>query len=346
MKGNYKTLFLIFVLLFIFLISNNCKRINKYEADSTVIDNIDIPTEDPFPLLKGPYLGQKTPGTSPEMFAPGIVSQFVNELNSCFSPDGNEFYYSKRRGNVEMDIYVMKRINEVWEKPQILSFITEQYNECDPFISRDGQKLFFSSDRPKEEGAEPADWNIWMAERQGDEWTEPKILNFNTGKNEAYPTLAKNGNLYFFAGNYKNSGSFDWDSVDIYCAEFINNQYSTPKKLNDSINSNYNEFDPFIAPDESYIIFTRYIPDDGNYGDLYISFRGKNGKWMNAVNMGPQINSDRIESNALLSPDGKYLFFTSFRRTATERPEINKYLNGLGNIYWIDSKIIEQNNTL
>jgi Tol biopolymer transport system component len=52
--------------------------------------------QDDFPILKGPYLGQKPPGMTPEIFAPGIVSTGLDELNSVFSPDGDEFYFCVR----------------------------------------------------------------------------------------------------------------------------------------------------------------------------------------------------------------------------------------------------------
>jgi len=41
-----------------------------------------------FTTLKGPYLGQRPPGMTPEIFAPGIISTAQKyELNSVFSPE-------------------------------------------------------------------------------------------------------------------------------------------------------------------------------------------------------------------------------------------------------------------
>ena len=48
-----------------------------------------------FPELKGEYLGQKKPGTKPEIFAPGIVSgRFGMHSAVAFSPDGREAYWN------------------------------------------------------------------------------------------------------------------------------------------------------------------------------------------------------------------------------------------------------------
>ena len=49
--------------------------------------------KDDFSLLKGPYLGQKPPGMTPEIFAPGIISTNLDERIAAFTPDGKEFYF-------------------------------------------------------------------------------------------------------------------------------------------------------------------------------------------------------------------------------------------------------------
>ena len=68
---------------------------------------------DNFPVLKGPYLGQKPPGMEPEIFAPGIISTEKSEINSVFSPDGNEFYFSRWDPSKKIHIIMsMKRVNK------------------------------------------------------------------------------------------------------------------------------------------------------------------------------------------------------------------------------------------
>ena len=98
-----------------------------------------------FPVLKGPYLGQKPPGKAPEIFAPGIVSTYGGEFNSVFSPDGNEFYFSKTNKKKKKDqIMYMRRVNNLWIKPEIAPF-SGNYDDCDVSISPDGNRLFFIS---------------------------------------------------------------------------------------------------------------------------------------------------------------------------------------------------------
>ena len=82
--------------------------------------------QDDFPVLKGPYLGQKTPGLTPEVFAPGILNtKKMGAFCSVFSPDGNEFYfvYYEKENDNSGGIAWMKRINGVWTKPEMVRFI-------------------------------------------------------------------------------------------------------------------------------------------------------------------------------------------------------------------------------
>ena len=136
-------------------------------------------------------------------------------------------------------------------------------------------------------------------------------------------------------------------------SKFIEGNFIKPEKLGPSINTELNEGDPFIAPDESYLIFCCRDRDDG-YGanDLYISFRKDDLSWTKAKNMGNNINSSANDVCPSVSPDGKFLFFTSNRTIhkddypiPTSYREIKRNLdkagNGYSDIYWVSTKIIE-----
>ena len=83
-----------------------------------------------------------------------------------------------------------------------------------------------------------------------------------------------------------------------------------------------------IAPDESFIIVNSVgRPDAIGGGDLYISFIQINGTWSKLKNMWSVINTTGHDYCPMLSPDGKYFFYTST-------------IAGSEDIYWVDSKII------
>jgi len=298
-----------------------------------------------FSKLKGPYLGQTPPGFEPELFAPGIISTNNTEWTLTFMPDGNEAYYTIRGLNGYNHLICVKSVNGEWQNPEIASFSNPDHH-ADPFITPDGKRLFFWSN-----GVDGDNSDIWYVNRVGDNWSIPVRLDtlINTKHWQIFPTVALNGNLYFTC-NYPNSkGGFD-----VYICEFKNGKYSKPVNLGDSINSIGLEQEPYIAPDESYIIFgsDRLAPKSGNW-DLYISFKKKDGSWTKAKNMGDKINSPGMDQAAIVTNDGKYLFFSSNRtreynllakgfsyKTIIET--LNGPQNGNSDVYWIDAKIINE----
>jgi Tol biopolymer transport system component len=116
------------------------------------------------------------------------------------------------------------------------------------------------------------------------------------------------------------------------------------------VNSEGGEFNAFVDPDEQYILFTGY-KRKGNYGtgDIFISKRNEKGEWQEAKNIGDKVNGAGLTYCPYVSPDKKYLFFTSSRgifKTPFTVPQnsknlkklMNSPLNGWDNIYWIETK--------
>jgi len=271
-----------------------------------------------FPILKGPYLGQKPPGMTPEVFAQGIISTKEKyELNSVFSPKGDEFYYEistttpeeKKKEIFFYVIMVSKQVEGIWTKPEITPF-SGKYSTMDMCFSPDGDRLYFTSDRPNEFDSEPKN-NIWYVERKGDSWSKPVILGppiYKPEVRQGQHSLAANGTMYFRSGD------------DLFYSEYKNGKFDEPVKLPHTVNSPYPESKPYVAPDESSLLFVRYgMPEsiDGGRG-LYISFRREDGSWTLARNT----NIDG--SLPKLTPDGKYFFFSRG-----------------GDIYWVESGFIQ-----
>jgi len=300
------------------------------------------------PMLSGPYLGQKPPGMTPEIFAPGIISTNMNEAKIAISPDGNEIFYRVMNYNHSFyAIVFMKQENGVWSKAEVAPF-SGKYHDGEPFFSVDGKQLFFNSNRPLAGQKEPKDNDIWVVERTGSGWSAPANLGplINSEKSDVNPALSQNRTLYFASNRDGGKGG-----NDIYMSKILNGKYTQPENLGDAINTAYTESGPYIAPDENYIIFNRYGGDTGS--GLHISFRKKDGSWCQAINMGKTINTENAGSHGFVSPDSQYLFFTSERNPYFPCPDhpltydeivniFNSPLNGSYNIHWISAKIIEE----
>ena len=307
--------------------------------------------EESFPALKGPYLGQKPPGMTPEIFVPGIISTGRSEQQIAFAPDGRELFLWLGENRPYCTILWMKDEGEGWHPLQVALF-SGKYVDMKFSFSPDGNTFFFSSNRPHLRGGKPSDnLDIWSVERHQNGWGQPILLNspVNTESHDYYPVTAGNGNLYFMSDR---DGGMGED--DIYVACFEDGKLKKAKNIGPPINTALNEGDPFIAQDESYLIFC-CRDREGGFGnnDLYISFRKADGSWTEPINMGASINTLAEEVCPVVTHDGKYLFFSSNRKRIDGYPEspltyeqIIGDLAGPGNgsndIYWVDAKIIDE----
>ena len=278
----------------------------------------------------------------PELWGEGLISTELNELNSVFSPDGKELLWSIQMPDQSGVIVMSKLVNGKWGTPVIAPF-SGQFTDWDPFYTPDGNTIIFTSNRPKGvEPRNPQDYDLWEVKRTATGWSDPVNLGapINTPRPEYYPSIARDGTLYFSSVREGSQG------FDIYRSRFVDGKYAEPENLGPEVNSRATEIDNYIAPDQSFIIFNSTgRPDDLGSGDLYISYQ-RDGKWTPAVHLPVAINSVAREYCPIGSPDGKWLYFTSKRwaydGVPTSRITVSdmhkaavSVLNGGGNIYRI-----------
>jgi tetratricopeptide (TPR) repeat protein len=277
-------------------------------------NNIAQLTENNESALISEYPSLNEPGLLPMIFGADIISlDTTRDRDITFSSDMNELYFT-RSINRQLKIYIMKKVNGVWTMPQPASF-TDEYQSAEPVFSPDGRKLFYISTRPLSGSGDEDNFNIWFVKKENENWGIPKRLSESI---DFYPTFTKENKVYFTDAQN-----------DLYTAELKNSQLVNRQKLSENINTIGAEYNSMVAHDESYLIFTSFGWGDGfGGGDLFISFKDENGDWNKPINMGGGINSNGHEYCPSLSPDGKYLFFTS-----------NK--NNSDDIYWVDAAIID-----
>ena len=289
-----------------------------------------------------PYASAK-PMATPALFAEGVVSTGDYDSHPAFTPDGRTLYFLKSTPDFNFWTIVVSRFNAGrWSAPEVAPF-SGQYSDADPFITADGSRLYFISNRPVHGKAKP-DLDIWMMEKTAAGWGEPKNLGLpvNSDGNEWYPTLTRDGTIYFGSDRAGGKGR-----TDIYRSRLVDGKYGEPENLGETINTQFNEFEPYVSPDERFIIFMGGGRADGLGGfDLYISYL-RQGAWTKALNLGDQINSAGNELSPMIAPGGKYFFWTSTRGFAGEQHEkplsygeLERRLrgprNGMGDIYQID----------
>ncbi|WP_198517141.1 ankyrin repeat domain-containing protein [Tenacibaculum sp. SZ-18] len=269
--------------------------------------------------FKGEYLGQKQPDSIPLVFAKSFISTENFVHSPTFTSDGNELYYTVESWRYHGGtIFVTKQKNGIWTQPKPLE-LDGDYREIDPFLSADNNTLYYCTDRPiVKNDSTRANCDMWMLKRKNDSWSNPIYLGNEVNSNEHhdwFPTTSNDGTLYYSTGPNRTS--------NIVLSKYKAGKYQKPVDLGKNVNSESRDYDPTIAPDESFIIFSSNR--SGGFGsvDLYISFKDKEGNWGKAKNMGNLINTRTIEFAPRLSPDGKYLFF-----------------NREGSIFWVSTKSI------
>lgn len=279
---------------------------------------------------------------SVELFNAGL-NKFTNVRDFSINKNSTEAFFTIQSPGQEISqIAVIRKVNNEWTAPELLPFCDE-FMYMEPFLTQDGKRLYFVSDRPVPDiSNQRKDFDIWYVERSHPDaqWSAPIRLDapVNSELDEFYPSLAANNNLYFTKVAPDGMGN-----DDIYYCEWTEKGYSEPILLDSNINSKGFEFNAFVSNNEDFIIFTRYKEPGGlGSGDLYISYKDSAGKWQKAVNLGTPVNTKMMEYCPYYDEANKILYFTSRRNSLSPRlfshiSELEEYIsqneNGLSKIY-------------
>ncbi|OUS01059.1 hypothetical protein A9Q86_09960 [Flavobacteriales bacterium 33_180_T64] len=297
MKKMYFILALVFS---VFLSACNTKTQNSKDSDSSTIES--------------PYFGQKPPGLTAEIFAPGIIS--INgryEHSVSFSPDLNEIYFTASKKDEDASIYYSKLKDKKWPAPKKANFTKgKKKEEMESFVNLGGDKIYFTA-----YDSIFGDEKIWYVDRLKNSWSEAKKLDSPINDDMVfYSNEARNGDLYYFNISKRKT----------YYAPNKNGEF--PKVHEVGIGGAH----AFISPSQDYIVVNaRNKEDDQRKSDIYVYFKKKDGTWSKPINLGSEANSNFAETCPSITPDGKYLFFGRYNEEG-----------GLSNIYWVSTEIISK----
>ena len=283
----------------------------------------------------------------PRLVAPGWVSTADDDAHAVLTPDGEALYFLKSTPGFDLwTIVFSEHRGGRWTRPRVAPF-SGRYPDGDLVFAPGGHRAYFVSMRPVD-GAARTDTEIWTVERHDDgSWGEPAhVAELSSPADEWFPTLANDGTIYF--GSCRQGGQ---GGCDIWRAPWLGARFGPPENLGAPVNSPAQEVEPLIAPDQSYLVIaTTGRPDSLGSYDLYLA-RREAGAWQAPVHLPAPINSRGWDFGPRLSPDGRWLFFTSNRGFA-DRPlpralsydELERALhapgNGLRDIYVIDAKAL------
>lgn len=245
------------------------------------------------------YLGQKPPGLIPELFAPDIIKTEFREGAYTFTPDLKEFYFRRRGGEYKNNaLVVIKFRDSQWTETLVSS------RSGEPFISTDGKTMHLGKK---------------YRERTSSGWSEEKNLGapFEDFRIMRL-TVSSKGTYYFDEAS---------ETGPLRYSRLIDGVHEEPKILDIDV-GDWNAH-PFIAADESYIIWDDQREEGYGSSDLYISFCQQDNTWGPSINLGDKINTEFEDAFGSITSDGKYFFFT------------RSFGGDKADIYWVDAEIIE-----
>jgi len=255
----------------------------------------------------------------PTLLGKNSLSRNSMQWNNAYVPRDREIYYTVSDSG-GTGIYSARWIEGTFERSGRLPFPGNDQSS-DVFVNSRNDLLLFTSFRPEFEGDGIRDWNLWKSVRTDDTWGSAELLfEINPGGNQFHPTMARNGALYF------SSAAEGSSHTDIYLTEPKDGVYRVAHPLPAHINTPGLEGDPFIAPDESYLIFAGTDrPDSMGKTDLYITFF-TGGRWTDPVSLGEDINSQGYDNSPFVPEGTDYLLFTSSRGSSEENTYFNHYI--------------------
>jgi len=293
---------------------------------------------------RGPWLGETEPGSIPVLFAPGLVSTGMEELNAVFSPDGRTMVYAVGEGNRRWTLIWLEEKRGGWGEPEVMPF-SGTWSDVDAAFSPGGNRLWFSSDRPAGEGGErKRDFDLWYVDRMSGGWGEPVRAQepVNSHWDEFYPCVVGDGSLYFQSRRPGGPGA-----PDIFRCAWEGDHFAEAVPLPYPVNHAGFQGDCWVSPDESHMVLSAVPEGEAAWTDLMIAWKDGAGVWGVPSPLGEPINSNVGENTPWVSPDGRFLFFSSRRALPVPRRQGRCSLgdlraagsapgSGRGDVYWVD----------
>lgn len=267
------------------------------------------PAYDPAVVVQ--FGSESPPGAAPEPFALGQLRGGFHSA-PVFAPDGRSVWWGASFAS--QTIYTSRYEDGSWTDQERVSFSNSIRSYRDPFISPDGLKFYFLSSAPLPGQQEGWKENLWMMDWESGGWSEPQPLPEVVNKYLLHWTVsvASNYDLYFAAEIDGNP--------DIFKSAYQDGTYAEPEPLGDPINTEYLEFTPHIAPDQSFLLFVRTL-NSSQPTKLYISYATADG-WSEPV----QVENVHSCISPILTPDGSFVI----------------YLKGPAVLEWRDTSFIEE----
>ena len=269
-----------------------------------------------------------------KLFEAGKLSTEAPEFATTLNASQDLIFFNRTTPDrSSMRILYSQKEGEQWSEPDTLPFSTGQYRDVDPFVTADGNRLYFSSNRPTDTlNHETGEFNTWYVDWQNGKWSEPVNPGYplNSDSTEIFVSMTQSGNAYFVSERGEKRG--------IMVSKFENGSYQEAEPVDLKLRGEViYASNPCIASDESFLIVASRDPLGSGTPDLFVSWN-ENDQWSEMINLGEAVNTPYAEFAPGLTKDDQILYFSS------ERPGIlpaqEEGVRPPGDIYQVDIQAV------
>lgn len=261
--------------------------------------------------LQASYTSALSAEGEAEIVGLGTISTPAREFATSLDPDGAELFFNRITDEAGIYIWVAN-LNGDGTPARKIWFSDDRYGDVDPFVSRSGDRLYFSSDRPLpgSGSSEPTpDNNTWYAPKTESGWGEPQSvgMGINSAASETFVSESAQGELVFTRFG---EGSGRARPAYLMVAKRNGGDFETPQRI-ETMPRDLRVSNPAVSPDGRLIVAA------GTRGDapkLYFSRKSPAGDWMPFRALSEAVNApDGVQFAPYISNDGQWLYFSSER---------------------------------
>ena len=248
-----------------------------------------------------------------------IINSPFDEYNPMISADGKTLAFtSRRKGNMggfipEIGVYTADIFSTMWRDTiwtkarSVGATVNSDWDEETVGMTHDGNQLLVYFDNMEFFG------DLGISMLKGRNWQKPIMMsptvNGKTIENSA--CLSNDGQVLYFSSDKKDGqGMSDlW-----FCIRQTTGEWSTPQNMGPTINTKYDETDPYISLDGHTLYFcSKGHSSMGGFDIFYSSYDSGTSKWSDPKNLGYPINNADDQTSFSMTGNERYAYMASIR---------------------------------
>lgn len=263
----------------------------------------------------------------------GWLSGNRNDYNLSLDASGQQMVFARSAAGFEdSHIWFARRDGRGWSEPAQVPFSSPRYKDSDPWLTPEGDTMYFISNRPVSGDTPNSGLDIWRVAVRVDGFGTPEHLAAVASAGDELGPELHDGVLYF--NSSRKGGPAQ---LSIYRAQANDQGFDAPQALPAPFNDGRIQGDFTLSPDGFVAVFWSRRGESEEL-DLFASCKGPKG-WSPAVRLLAPLNGKGMDFTPAFSADGQTLYFASLRG-ADGAADPNGVLNGQSNLYTAPAALV------